>query len=80
MSRHASRCDDLQARQRRKALQLDQLRDERAVLADDGEVDLREARQRVHARRVPARRNGALHLLEARRIGELRDDRVARRR
>src|SRR5205807_5657204 len=48
--------------------------DERAVFADDGKVDLREARKRVHAGRVPARRNGALHLRDARRIGELRDD------
>ena len=65
---------DLEAGQRRESLQLDQLRNQRAVFADDGEIDLREARQRVHARRVPARRNGAFHLCDAGRIGELRHD------
>jgi len=46
--------------------------------SDDGEVDLREARQRVHPRRVPALRDRRFHLLDALRIGELLDDRRRR--
>jgi hypothetical protein len=65
---------DLQCGQRREALQLDQLRHERAVLAHDGKVDLREVRQRVHPGRVPSLRDRALHSFDTRRIGDLRED------
>jgi hypothetical protein len=65
--------------QRGEGLQLDDLALQAAVRsAGDGEVDLHAARQGVHARHVQVRRDGALHLLDERRIGDGGDD-LARR-
>src|SRR5437867_12681026 len=68
----------LQGSERGKSLQLDQLRNERAILADYSKVDLREAWQGVDSRRVPSRRDGPLHLLQPLRIGELGQDLLGR--
>ena len=65
----------LQAGQRGKRLQFDELWNEDAVLADDCEIDLREAGESIHPRRVPALRDGPLHLPDAILIGNLSNDR-----